>query len=142
MGEAVIFRQLRHELGRTEIGEDELVGLAHGIGAVTELMLERALRRLRRRLEDGAVDVIEPAVIATADAAGADDAVFERHTAMAAKFIEQPDPAAAVAEDDEILAEDADRPRQVREPERIITGCQKRRRYSPPGVPGPTWWIG
>ncbi len=52
--------------------------------------------------------------------------------------LQEADGAAPVAERDEILAQDAQAPGQVAQFLARMTGCQKRRRYSPHGVPGPT----
>src|SRR5712691_755892 len=56
------------------LGKDQPAMLMHRIGAVAEAVLEGAVGRLARRLEDRAVDIEEPAVIAAADARVANEA--------------------------------------------------------------------
>ena len=58
---------------------------------------------------------------------------------MRAVQVEHADAPAAIAKDHEVLAEDAHAQRRPSRSRAKATGCQKRRRYSPPGVPGPTW---
>src|SRR6185312_5147744 len=106
--EHVPARQHRLVLGRAEISEDQPIalfdripGLAHVVAMLAELGLARLLEAMSLGIE-------EPAVIAAADAALLDLAVIERGAAMSAARIEQPRPAAAVAEEDQILAEHAD----------------------------------
>jgi hypothetical protein len=57
------------------------------------------------RLVDRAVDAEFPAVIEAADAVLLDTAQGQRGAPVHAKLVEQPDPAAAVAERDKRLAE-------------------------------------
>ena len=98
---------------RSHIGEDQPVMLLDRVGAVIEPVLERARRRLARRLQNPAVGREQPAVIAAAQAPGLDDAVFERGPAMAAMQVEQPPFAAARPEQHQILAEHAHPERQL-----------------------------
>ena len=56
---------------------------------------------------------------------------------MAAMAVQHADAARPVAERDQILAEDAQRERQVGQAARTGTPAARRRRYSPQGVPGP-----
>jgi hypothetical protein len=49
----------------------------YGIGAVVEAILQRAVWRLSRRLEDLPVDVKEPAVIAAPKPFGGDQAKLQ-----------------------------------------------------------------
>src|SRR5207249_9764104 len=82
---------------------------------VAEPLLERAVGGLAGRLEDAAVHVEDPAVIAAADAALLEDAVLERGPAVGALQLQQAGAARAVAEDHEVLAHDPDAPRHVSE---------------------------
>ena len=100
-------------VGRAHIGEDETRGFAHRIGAVEQAVLQCAVRRFAGRFEDRAVDIEQPAVIAAADPLVGNQAEFERSAAMRAMQFEKAHRAAAVAEGDEILAHDAQPPRQV-----------------------------
>jgi superfamily II DNA helicase RecQ len=112
--------------------------LVHRIGAVEQPVLQRAVGRFARRFEDRAVAAEQPAVIAAANAGVADQAEFERGAAMRAMQLQKADLAALVAERDQVLAEDAQRRGTSPNSLARTTGCQKRRRYSPHGVPGPT----
>jgi hypothetical protein len=80
--------------------------LAHRIGAVEQLFLQRAVGRLAWGFEDRAVAAEEPAVIAATKPLPLDQSEFERGAAMRAVQLDQPDLAAAVAKRDEVLAED------------------------------------
>ena len=57
-------REVRRLVQWSHVGEHQPMILLHGIGAVIEAILQRAVRRLAWRLEDFAVDVKEPAMIA------------------------------------------------------------------------------
>src|SRR5262249_17838546 len=94
---AVVDRQLRHVLGRTEIGENQVAVLPGRVGAMTENEANTAGWRLCGGLEDRSVHVVEPAVITAADAALRDDAVLERGAAMAAVAVQEADASAVVA---------------------------------------------
>ena len=93
--------------------------LVHRIGAVAEPVLQRAGRRLAGCLQDCAIHVEQPAVVAAAYPLGADQAELERRAAMWAVPLQQPDRAAAVAKHHQLLAEDFDRQRQVLEVIRV-----------------------
>jgi len=80
---------------------------------VKEPILQGAVGGLAGRLEDRAVTIEQPAVVAAADAPLADQAELERGAAMGAMQFQEADAAAPVAVGDEVLAEDADAPRQV-----------------------------
>ena len=112
---AVVDRKIRHLLGRAHIGEDEAGIFAGRIGAVAELVPDPAARRFARRVQDRPVHVVVPAVIAAAYATLLDEAVFERGVAVAAAEMQQPDPPAEVAEQDQLLVQDTDRQRQLAE---------------------------
>src|SRR5262249_318778 len=87
--------------------------LVRRIRAVTEALLQRAVRRLAGGLEQRAVDVEEPAVVAAPDAALGDEPELERGAALWAVPLEQPHHAAEVAERPQRLAEERPRDRQV-----------------------------
>jgi hypothetical protein len=106
-------REIGLRVGRPHIGEHQPMVFVHRIGAVEEAILQGAVRRLARRLEDRAVDVEEPAVIAAADPLIADQTKFERGPAMRAVQFEEAHGTAPVAERDEILAQNTQAPRQV-----------------------------
>ena len=55
--EAIVDREGRLLVGRSEIGEDQAVRFMRRIGAVTQLVLQRAVSRLARGFQDRAVDV-------------------------------------------------------------------------------------
>src|SRR5205807_8222499 len=59
--------------------------------------------------------VVEPAVVAAAQAPLLDPAPFERGAAMRAMRVERADPAVLVAKDDDLLAQQLFLPRQVAE---------------------------
>jgi hypothetical protein len=106
-------REFRHAVSGAEIGEDQPADLVRRIGALADLVLERALRRLAGRLEHASVDVEQPAVVAAADTVLRDDAVFERGAPVCTMLVQQADPARQVAEDHQVLAEHPDHQRQV-----------------------------
>src|SRR3954463_1334454 len=80
--QAVIGRERRFQLGRSEIGEHQPMRLVRRIGAVTQPILERAVRALGRGFKDRSVDVEQPSVVAAADASIADQTEFERGAAV------------------------------------------------------------
>src|SRR6185312_9445772 len=106
--ERVPARQYRLLLGRTHIGPDEAIEFVHRIPGLTDVILVLAAFRLTGLIETVAFHIEEPAVIAAADAFILDLAVIERRAAVRAAWIEQARPAFAIAEEDQILAEDAD----------------------------------
>ena len=112
-GQRVVGREFGPLVRRAHIGEDQPVMLLDRVGAVIEPVLERARRRLARRLQNPPVGREQPAVIAAAQALGLDDAVFERGAAVAAVKIEQPPIPAARPKQHEVLAEHAHPERQL-----------------------------
>ena len=76
--------EVRRLLWRSHIGEHQPTILPHRIGAVAQSILQRAVRRFARRLEDRPVTVEEPAVIAASDALLRHQAKFQRGAAMGA----------------------------------------------------------
>src|SRR5262249_8934110 len=105
---AVVHRKRGAPAGRTEVGEHEARELARGIGALPDALPETAARRLARRLETAAVDVVHPAVVAAAKTALERDPELQRRPTMRAVQVQHADAAAAVAEHYEILTQEAD----------------------------------
>ena len=99
---------LRHGFGRTHPDPDKARALAHGIGLVLDLFSKAGACRLGRHLDDIAVHVDLPAMIKAAQAAVLVAPEHQRRTAVRAHFIEHANAALCVAEDHEILAEQAD----------------------------------
>src|SRR5262249_32140875 len=93
------------EFRRPHIGEDETVQLAHRIGALAEILADAAGRGLGRRFKDRAVDIVEPAVIAAANAALGRNAELQRGAAMGAVLVQEAEPAALIAEEHQLLAQ-------------------------------------
>ncbi len=87
--------------------------LADLVGALAEIRLDAARLGLGGRVEDRAVDVEVPAVIAAADPALRRYAELERSAAVRAMPVEEPEAAGLVAERDEVLAEQPHGDRQV-----------------------------
>ena len=112
---SVEHRELGHELRGAEVGEDESGELPNGIGAVAELAGDGAFGRLGGRLQDGAVHVEQPAVVAAADAALGDDSVLERRPAVAAMLVQEANPSREVPEQHQFLAEHLDKDGPLRE---------------------------
>ena len=153
----VVDREWRNLRERTHVGEDQALVFAHRIGALAQararLLGALAVRRLARRLEDAAVHVEQPAVVAAADAALLADAVFERGLAVAAIEVKEPVAPGLVAEEDEILAHHPDPLRQIGnlggdrdgmpEATQILAAGRARadpRRYSSSGCVAGTMW--
>src|SRR5947209_5045430 len=105
------FGRGRHLVGRAEISPDEAAELDRRIGSDVDVLLELVLRRLIELVKAIAFDVELPAVIDAPETAFLVASEEQGHPAMRAEFVDQTDPAVAVAERDEILAEqfDADR---------------------------------
>ena len=103
-------REGRHLRRRPEIDPDQPARLARGIGPRFETILEARIGDVGR-LEHGAVHGKFPAVVDTADSARLDAAERQRGVAVAAIFVEDADLAVAVAEGDEVLAQQLDAPR-------------------------------
>ena len=109
--ERVEHRELGGELRRTEVGEDEAGEFPGRVGAVAELARDGAVRRLAGRLQNGAVHVEQPAVVAAADAALGDDSVLQRRPAVAAVLVQEAEPSREIAEQHQLLAQDLDQHR-------------------------------
>ena len=97
-------------LGRSQISKDQSAHLDRRIGALADFAANGAVG-FTRRLEDGAVDVEVPAVIAADHALLGDAPELERRAPVGAMLVQQTDAALEIAEHDQILAEDADRHR-------------------------------
>ena len=106
--EGVEHRELGHVLRGAEVGEDESGELPSWIGAVAKLAGDGALGRLGGRLENGAVHVEQPAVVAAADAMLRDDSVLQRRAAVAAMLVQEADSAREIPKQHELLTEDLD----------------------------------
>ena len=97
--------ELRHGLGRTHIGPHEAAPLAGRISLDLHLFSEAALRRLRGHLHHVAVHVHLPAMVEAAQSAFLVAAKSQRHASMRTIFVQNPEPTLAVAEHDQILAQ-------------------------------------
>ena len=84
-----------------------------GIGAVAEPVLEGAVFGLAGRLQDGAVHIEQPAVVAAPDAPFGHQAKLQGRATVGTMGLNQTYPAAEVAERDQLLAEDLHGHRQV-----------------------------
>src|SRR5712671_2655423 len=105
--------KIRLLLWWSHIGEHQPAILAHGIGAVIQPFLQRAVGGLARRFEDRAVGVEQPPVIAAPYPFLGYQAKLQRRTAMGTMELQEAHRAALVTEHHEILAQDAQTPRQV-----------------------------
>jgi hypothetical protein len=113
--QTIVGGERRHLLRRPHVGEHDAVRLVRRVRAVAQPVLQRAVGRLAGRLQDGAVHVEQPAVIAAANTAFADQPEFERGAAMRAVQLQQADGAALVAEHHQLLAQDPKFDRQIRD---------------------------
>jgi len=107
------FRQRRDLLGRTHIGPDEAAQFAGRISSYADLVLELVFLRLVHLVDTTAVDGEFPAVINATQPALLVAPEPQRGAAMWTIFVEEPDPAVAVAERDEILAQQPDAHRRT-----------------------------
>ena len=113
--EAVVLRELGHEVGRTHVGEDETAELPRGVPGLSHPLPAPGPGRLGGLLEAASLDVVQPPVVAAANALGLDLPVLHRRAAMGAVAVDEARPPAAVPEGDEILPQDSHRQGQVRE---------------------------
>ena len=97
--------ELPHGLRRAQIGPDKAAGFPHRISLHLDLLHEAALRRLRRHLQDVTFDVHLPAMIEAAQSAFFVASQRQRGAPMRAIFVEHPEAAVAVAEHDQVFAE-------------------------------------
>jgi hypothetical protein len=100
---------------RAHVSEDQTLDLLDRVGALADLVADRGVLRLARGLQDRAVHVEVPAVVAAADAALLDLAVFQGGPAVGAMAVQQADPPPAVAKHHQILAHDPDPHRMLLE---------------------------
>ena len=78
-------------LDRAEIPEHQALVLDDWVGAVEQALLDLAAGCLAGRLENAPFVVETPGVVGTADAMGGNNAVFQRHTSVAAVLVHQAD---------------------------------------------------
>src|SRR6185437_4450742 len=97
-------RQQRRGI-RADVGENNSSELLSFVSFLPDAILKCALRWLAGCLENLSINVVEPAVIAAAQAAVFDMAEFERSAAMRATKREQSDSAPIVAKDYQIFAQ-------------------------------------
>src|SRR5437763_12438974 len=99
------------------------------IGRLPDIHALAEFLGLARHFEALASGVVEPAVIAAADAALLDLTPFERRAAMRAMRVERADPALLVPEDDDLLAQQLFLARQIlqlfREADRLPIAAQQ-----------------
>ena len=99
-----------HERGglRPEIGPDQPGELLDRVRGQLDLVLVGAARRLSRLLDALALEVVDPPVVAAADAVDLGDAVEQVHAAVGAVLLGEPEPAVARDVQHEVFAEQAD----------------------------------
>ncbi len=93
---------------RPEIGKDQSAERLHRVVLDLDIVLEAAFgmgNLLERLLEAVSLGVEQPAVIGAAQAFLFRDAVFERHAAMRAAIVDEPQFAALAAEERQVFAE-------------------------------------
>ena len=78
-------------LDRTKIREHQPLVLDDRVGAVEQPLLDLAAGCLAGRVQDAPFVVETPGVVGTADAMGGNNAVFQRHTSVAAVLVHQAD---------------------------------------------------
>ena len=100
--------ELGHLLGRAHVGPDEAAGLPRGVGLVLHAFGEAAFAGFGGHVDDVAVHVEFPAVIEAAEAALLVATEGEGGLAVGAGLAEHAEAAVAVAEGDQVLAEQAD----------------------------------
>src|SRR5262245_50137813 len=101
--EQIIARQERRGIG-ANIGKDKTSKLFGFERRMADAIFECAVGGFGGLLQAAAAHVVEPAMIAAADAAIFDAAEFERCAAMGAVQLDQAEPSAAVAKQYEVLA--------------------------------------
>ncbi len=126
-------------VGRAHIGPVDAAHLLDRIGRRLDLVAERALFRLVRLAQALAAVAELPAVIGAADAVLGRDAVRQRSAAVRAGLGDQPHAALLVAEQHQVLAEEADAPGPFAfelgdRCDRVPVAAHQN---SPQGVPGP-----
>ena len=106
-------RQRRRRLARSHVGPDHAATLSRRVGLDAHLVLEVALGGLRRHVDAGAVHVELPAVIDAAQSFFFVAAEEHGCAAVGAGVVEQPRSPGAVAEGDEVLAQQPDAHRRA-----------------------------
>src|ERR1044071_6351888 len=117
------FRRRRHLVGRAEISPYKAAQLDRRIGGEVDVLLELVLRRLVHLVDTVTRDVEFPAVIGAPEPAFLIAPEPQRNAAVRAEFVDKADPAVAVAERDEVLAEQLD-------PDRRAVGLGNLRRHA------------
>ena len=98
----------RHPVRRSHIGKHQPAIFAYRIPRLTHLVLVVIRGRLAGLVETISLHIIEPAVIAAADAIGLQTAIFQRRATVTAMRVEQTGAAAGIAKYHQILLEDLD----------------------------------
>src|ERR1051325_5533126 len=98
--EEIVARQERRGVG-AEVGEDEAAQILCLVRRMLDAFFERAAFGLRRLLDAFTGEIVQPAMIAAADAAVLDAAELERCAAMRAMEAQKTQLAAAGAEDED-----------------------------------------
>ena len=105
--EQVVAGQERSRVG-AQVGPDEPAQLLGPVGDGPHLAREHRLAGLGRHLEARALAVELPAVVGAADAFLVDDRVDQRRPPVGALLLEEAEATPPVAEEDEVLAQQAD----------------------------------
>ena len=111
----VVTRQQRHLLQRPHVGEQQSAIFLHRVGGVPDMVLDRAVGRLQRHVEDASLHVVEPAVVAAAQPVPLHPAILQRGAPVAAAEEKESRASLSVQERHQVLAQDADAPGQVGE---------------------------
>src|SRR5262249_8339125 len=98
----IIARQERPRLG-TEVGKNDPRQFLNFIGALTNAIFKAALWRFTRLLQHPPINIVKPAMIATAQAAILDMAELEGSPAVQAPQLENTEPAAVIAEKNQVF---------------------------------------
>ena len=106
--EDVVAGEYRLAVGRAHVGEDQAVVLLHRVPGLPVVGPVAAPVGLAGLVQAGAVGGEQPAVVGAADPVVLDPAVVEGGAPVAAAGLDEAGPAAAVAEQDQVLAEDPD----------------------------------
>src|SRR5271154_2091654 len=96
--EEIVIRKFRR-LARAQIGEERTGALDDRVGRLPDLIFERAVLRFGRLFQTRAVDIVEPTVIETTQAAVLEPAEREIGASMAAVPVEQSETPAVVAKE-------------------------------------------
>jgi hypothetical protein len=118
----IISREQRLAAGRAHIDKDEPAIFQRLVRRLPHVEAPAGLIALARHVDALTLRVVEPAVIAAAQARLLDAAPFERGAAMRAMRVERADPALLVAKEDDLLAEELHLLRQVAE---LVRGAHR-----------------